>query len=270
MLGMFALGVSFLYGVAVAAAVAVAFTVVAALTLLPALLVACSSARLVPRRRRAPRAPRGRRSPRATSRPLWARWTGVAAAGARRCSPPLAAIVMIVIAIPFFSMRLGSADAGTDPSGTTTRKAYDLLAKGFGPGYNGPLELVAKVDNAAQLKRASTAPRRGRQETATSSPPRPLLFLPGTRRPSVCRDRQRLSRRARRRPPRPPTCSNASATTIDPRRRRAAAASTVLVGGTTAIFEDFSHVCSQQAAAVHRDRRRCSVPAADGGVPQPR
>src|SRR6202034_2169968 len=49
-----------------------------------------------------------------------------------------AAIVMIVIMAPFFSMRLGSADAGTDPTGTTTRTAYDLLAKGYGPGYNGP------------------------------------------------------------------------------------------------------------------------------------
>jgi RND superfamily putative drug exporter len=57
---------------------------------------------------------------------------------------------MIVIAIPFFSMRLGSSDSGSDPSGSTTRKAYDLLAKGFGPGYNGPLQLVAQVDGAAQ------------------------------------------------------------------------------------------------------------------------
>ena len=54
---------------------------------------------------------------------------------------------MILLAIPFFSMRLGSADAGSDPSGSTTRKAYDLLAKGFGPGYNGPLQLVAQVDD---------------------------------------------------------------------------------------------------------------------------
>src|SRR5690242_21037160 len=49
----------------------------------------------------------------------------------------------IFLAIPFFSMRLGSADSGSDPANTTTRKAYDLLAKGFGPGYNGPLQLVS-------------------------------------------------------------------------------------------------------------------------------
>src|SRR4029077_11593096 len=39
---------------------------------------------------------------------------------------------------------------GSDPSGSTTRKAYDLLAKGFGPGYNGPLQLVAQVSGAEQ------------------------------------------------------------------------------------------------------------------------
>jgi putative drug exporter of the RND superfamily len=57
---------------------------------------------------------------------------------------------MLTIAIPFFFMRLGSADAGSDPAGSTTRQAYDLLAKGCGPGYNGPLQLVAKIDNPAQ------------------------------------------------------------------------------------------------------------------------
>jgi putative drug exporter of the RND superfamily len=57
---------------------------------------------------------------------------------------------MLALAIPFFSMRLGSSDSGSDPSSSTTRKAYDLLATGFGPGYNGPLQLVAQVDGAAQ------------------------------------------------------------------------------------------------------------------------
>src|SRR5712691_4041329 len=57
---------------------------------------------------------------------------------------------MLTIAVPFLSMRLGSADSGSDPSGSTTRKAYDLLAAGFGPGYNGPLQLVAQVDNPTQ------------------------------------------------------------------------------------------------------------------------
>ena len=50
--------------------------------------------------------------------------------------------VIATLAIPLASMQIGTADAGTDPADTTTRKAYDLLAEGFGPGFNGPL-LVA-------------------------------------------------------------------------------------------------------------------------------
>src|SRR5262249_33901304 len=46
---------------------------------------------------------------------------------------------VLTLAIPGMSMRLGTADAGTNPSHTTTRKAYDLLAQGSGPGFNGPL-----------------------------------------------------------------------------------------------------------------------------------
>ena len=52
--------------------------------------------------------------------------------------------VLVVLALPLFSMQLLFADAGNDPSSFTTRKAYDLLAEGFGPGTNGPL--VVAVD----------------------------------------------------------------------------------------------------------------------------
>jgi RND superfamily putative drug exporter len=146
LLGMFALGVSFLYGVAVAASVAVLGTVIAALTLLPALLGFMGTRVLGRRARR-----RLRNGELTTSDESagWARW-----AAQLRARPALiagaAGLLMLVIAIPFFSMRLGSSDSGSDPSSSTTRKAYDLLAEGFGPGYNGPLQLVAQVDGAAQ------------------------------------------------------------------------------------------------------------------------
>jgi RND superfamily putative drug exporter len=52
----------------------------------------------------------------------------------------LAAI--LTMSVPVLSLNMGTADAGTNPADTTTRKAYDLLAEGFGPGFNGPL-LVA-------------------------------------------------------------------------------------------------------------------------------
>jgi RND superfamily putative drug exporter len=57
----------------------------------------------------------------------------------------LGGVVLIALAIPFFSLRMGFSDAGNGPSDKTTRKAYDLLAEGFGPGSNGPLVLVTDV-----------------------------------------------------------------------------------------------------------------------------
>ena len=146
LLGMFALGVSFLYGVAIAASVAVLFTVIAALTLLPAML-GFFGPRVLGRKAR-----RALNNGQLTSNdesPGWGRWARTISARPAVIAIAAAA-VMLIIAIPFFSMRLGSSDSGSDPSGSTTRKAYDLLAKGFGPGYNGPLQLVAQVDGAAQ------------------------------------------------------------------------------------------------------------------------
>ena len=51
-----------------------------------------------------------------------------------------------ILAIPVFSMHLGFADAGNDAPTSTTRKAYDLMADGYGPGTNGPLQVVVDAD----------------------------------------------------------------------------------------------------------------------------
>jgi RND superfamily putative drug exporter len=58
-------------------------------------------------------------------------------------------LVLIILALPALSMRLGFADAGNDPAGHTTRRAYDLVARGFGPGANGPLVLVGETRGPA-------------------------------------------------------------------------------------------------------------------------
>lgn len=137
LLGMFALGVSFLDGLAISSALAVALTMAAALTVLPALLSRFGP-RLAAGRRR-------RREPKATSGSgAWARW---AALIGRHPWPAAAAglSIMVLVALPIFSMRLGSSDAGNDPTTETTRQAYDLLAEGFGPGFNGPLEIVVQL-----------------------------------------------------------------------------------------------------------------------------
>ncbi|HBX78329.1 MAG TPA: MMPL family transporter, partial [Acidimicrobiaceae bacterium] len=69
---------------------------------------------------------------------------------------PLAAllfgvIVIGVIGLPIFSLRLGFSDDGNFPENTTTRQAYDLLAEGFGPGFNGPLIVVARAEGPNKM-----------------------------------------------------------------------------------------------------------------------
>jgi len=237
MLGMFALGVSFLYGVAVAAAIAVAFTVLAALTLMPALLGAFGSYVL---RRRERRALRDGQLSLTDESPRWASWT---AAMSRRPAvfAAVAALVMIVLAIPFFSMRLGSADAGSDPASSTTRKAYDLLARGFGPGYNGPLQLVAQISSSSQragFLRAEEAVARTPGVVGSTTP----HLIPATDGRSQIAIAEVYPKGS------PQDASTADLLhhvrdTVVPAATRGSGV-VVLVGGTTAIFDDFSHVLS--------------------------
>jgi len=146
LLGMLVLGLSFLDGVALAAAITVGSTVLAALTLLPAMLGVLGP-RVFSRRER--RRMAAGELPQIThgtedKRGLWRRWAGSVERRPRLMS--LVALVMMgVLAIPTLGLRLGAADAGNDPASTTTRKAYDLLAEGFGAGFNGPLVLVAET-----------------------------------------------------------------------------------------------------------------------------
>jgi RND superfamily putative drug exporter len=139
LMGMLLLGISFLYGVAMAAAMAVLFTMIAALTLLPALLT------IAGRRVDRLRIPGlGSRATSTDENSRWFRWSRMVQ---RR--PWIAALLsgalLLALCIPTLSLRLGSNDAGTDPTGTTTREAYDLLAEGFGPGFNGPFSIVGAL-----------------------------------------------------------------------------------------------------------------------------
>ena len=138
LMGMLLLGLSFLYGVAMAAAFAVLMTMIAALTLLPALLTIAGH---WVNRLRLPGLGGGASNAENTR---WFRWSREIQ---RRpvASALLSAGLLLILCIPTLSLRLGSNDAGTDPAGTTTREAYDLLAEGFGPGFNGPLAIVASL-----------------------------------------------------------------------------------------------------------------------------
>jgi len=137
----------------VAAALVILCTVTAAITLLPALL------RLMGRR------VFGRRARRAAQLPLTsfrsARAERVTRAVIRRPVRSLAisALLLIVLAAPAASMRLGQNDAGSEPAASPTRQAYDLVADAFGPGANGPLEVVVNRRVASASTFAALAHR---------------------------------------------------------------------------------------------------------------
>ncbi|HEX5203694.1 MAG TPA: MMPL family transporter [Actinoplanes sp.] len=99
----------------------------------------------------------------------WRRWS---VAVQRR--PVLAAVLplaaLLALCAPLLDLRLGFADAGTDPASSTSRKAYDLISEGFGPGYNGPLIVVVEGPGTA-----ATAAR-----NALSATPGVAAVFPGS------------------------------------------------------------------------------------------
>ena len=131
--GLVMLGLASLQGVALGVALTVVVTMAASLTLLPSLLSILGA--------RLERTIRRRAQGRDTSGRRWRAWTVVVT----RLRLPAVLVgtgLLVALALPAATMRLGIADAGTDPVGTTSRAAYDLVAAGFGPGYNGPLVVL--------------------------------------------------------------------------------------------------------------------------------
>src|SRR6185437_6591616 len=108
------------------------------LTLLPALL-SLIGLKVLPRKQR--RAVRNGVFIDVHPTGFWARWSTTVARH-KVVLTLVATGVIVVLAAPFFSMRLGAGDQGNDPKGTTTRAGYDLIATGFGVGYNSTLEAV--------------------------------------------------------------------------------------------------------------------------------
>jgi RND superfamily putative drug exporter len=144
LLGLWALGVSFLYGVSLGTAIGVALTMLASLTLLPALL-SFLGLKVLPRRQR--REVRAGTFDLSEHRNFWYRWSHLVER--RKVALGVAALALLaVLAVPFFSIQLGSSDQGNDPQASTTRKGYDLIAQGFGPGYNSGLQLVVSGPGA--------------------------------------------------------------------------------------------------------------------------
>jgi RND superfamily putative drug exporter len=144
LLGMMLLGVEFLYGVALSASIGVALVMLGSLTLLPALLT-IAGGRLVRPGRRARRRGEEAAAPHGHA---WLRWSMFVQAHSRGIAV-ISTVAILLIAAPATALRLGSSDAGNDPAGFTTYKAYQLLAEGFGQGFNGPLQVVARLPHRA-------------------------------------------------------------------------------------------------------------------------
>src|SRR3954447_8855199 len=144
-LGLLLMKTSVMRGVAIGISIGVLTTMLASVTLLPALLgfVGRNIDKFgLPHRKR----PEGQ-----ARESGWQRWSHVI----QRHPWPAAIIglaVLLLLAVPLLSMRLGFTDAGKRPTSETTRRAYDLVADGFGPGFNGPLLLAARTpDGQADL-----------------------------------------------------------------------------------------------------------------------
>jgi putative drug exporter of the RND superfamily len=153
--GMMLLGVSFLYGVAISASIGVLLVMLASLTMLPALLTFAGKRVARPSRWRRGA---GRRADAggAQAEGAWLRWSAFVERRPWRIAM-LATLFMLVVAAPATALRLGSSDASNDPASQTTHRAYELLAAGFGKGFNGPLLLVAKPSAAAPTPGAGRA-----------------------------------------------------------------------------------------------------------------
>ena len=189
LLGLLLIGLAFVQGVAIASAIAVAMMILASLTLLPALLgwvgtridetswaaliavgVAVVGAfvgittgqsgiflggfllailffaisfAIKPLRRHVPH-----RVEKPKEEQVWYRWSRFIQ-HRPGWSAAVAVGFLLLLTVPLFSIRLGFGDAGNYPEDQTVRRAYDMLAEGFGPGTNGPLFITVQGDTAS-------------------------------------------------------------------------------------------------------------------------
>jgi putative drug exporter of the RND superfamily len=161
--GLLATGIPFVGKMGIGSAIIIAAVAVGAVTVLPTLMGAFA-------RRLRPKRPED-----VEPSQRFARWAGLIT---RR---PLVAtvvgvLVLLLLAMPFASLRLGQPDDGNDSPGTTTRTAYDRLAEGFGPGFNGPLVLAATTPTDGSGKTTLSRVQRTvaqDPDVAFVSPPQP-------------------------------------------------------------------------------------------------
>jgi putative drug exporter of the RND superfamily len=234
LLGLFALQVSSLYGVAVTVALVVGLTMVASLTLLPAML-GFLGLKVLRRAERRMLAQHGRQVEQTGA--FWRRWAD--GLGRRPAIPAVLALAVIAtLALPVLSFRTGLLDSSTDPTSSTTYQAYQLLAKGFGPGFNGPLDVVGQVNSPADQARFAAF--------VASAPTQPGVagIVPPVLSPDGKAEVAEVF---------PTTGPQEAATTTtldrlraDVPRAEAGSTLTIHIGGVTAANEDYSQVMSSK------------------------
>ncbi|MFI1357086.1 MMPL family transporter [Streptomyces sp. NPDC020898] len=221
--GMLVMNMRFLDGVVIATSLMVVLSVLAATTLLPALL-GLLGMRVLSRKQRRKLAATGPEPAEASG--LAARWSSYVERRPRSTAA-LALLAMLILALPVLSIRLGATDQGNHQESTTTRQAYDLLAEGFGPGFNGPLQVVVAEGDANALV-STIRTTEGVAQAAAAPPSQGITVIQVV-----------------------PTTSPQSEDTdrlIDRLRDEVIPASgtEAHVGGVTAIFKDFAAVTGER------------------------
>ncbi|HXH21771.1 MAG TPA: MMPL family transporter [Dehalococcoidia bacterium] len=173
LLGIFMMNMDFMRSLSVSAVLAVLMTMLAAVTLLPALLgfVGRGIDRLgLPHRS----------AEREASEHFWYRWSRVVQAHPWPALL-LSTALLVALASPVFALRLGFGDAGNRQEKDTTRRAYDLLSEGFGPGFNSPFLIIADLpEGAADAPKVQELTRALRATEGVASVAEPLI-LPDAR-----------------------------------------------------------------------------------------
>jgi putative drug exporter of the RND superfamily len=163
-LALYISGLGFIGALGLAAALVVVVTMISALTLVPAFMgLARESVRALTARVRAHKegltaqeqaAETAAATHEQHEHSAFARWGRMVSAHPWPWGVASVA-VLVVLAIPLFSITLGQPDNGTNPTSQSNRQAYDLITQGFGVGLNGPLTVVVKLPNQSSSANSS-------------------------------------------------------------------------------------------------------------------
>ena len=144
--------------------------------------------------------------------------------------------MIVILAIPVLSFRTAIQDASTDPASSTTYQAYQLLAKGFGPGFNGPLDVVGQVNSPADQARFAAFVASARSQPGVAGVTAPVLSPNG--KAEVAEVFPTTG------PQDAPTTTTLDRLRADVPQAEAGSTLAIHIGGTTAENEDYTQALS--------------------------